>query len=149
MQLFEEINNDLKQAMREKKALDLSVLRMLVSSLQNKKISLGKDAELSDEIVTEVVKSEIKKRKDSILSYRDGGRDDLAEAEEKEISIIEKYMPEQMSQEELEKVVKEVIDSMGEVGPGDFGKVMGAVMGRVKGKADGTMVSGAVKQLLS
>jgi hypothetical protein len=145
--LLEQINNDLKAAMKSRDAETLSVLRMLIAAARNKEITLRKDgeAELNDEQVVEVAASEIKKRKDSAEAYIVGGRQELADKESAEIKILEKYLPEQMSDEELEKVVKEVVDS----GADNFGKVMGQVMARVKGKADGVKVGEMVKKLLA
>lgn len=147
--LLETINNDLKQSMKDRAVFELSVLRMLISAIKNKKISLGKDFEMKDSDVVDVIKSEIKKRKDSETTYRDAGRMDLAEKEEKEIKTLEKYMPEQMSEEEIEKMVLETISQLSASGVKDFGKVMGAMMGRIKGKADGDLVSGTVKRILN
>jgi len=144
--LLEQININLKEAMLAKKAEIVSVLRMLIAAIRNKEITLRKDgaAELSDEQVLEVISSEVKKRRDSIEAYIQGGRQELADKESSEIKILEKYLPEQMSDEELEKVVKEVIAA----GDENFGKVMGQVMARVKGKADGGKVGEMVKKLL-
>lgn len=144
--LLEQINQDLKQAMLNKEAELTSVLRMLISAIRNKEITLRKDgkAELSDEQVLEVISSEVKKRRDSVEAYISGGRQELADKENAEIKILEKYLPEQMSDEELEKVVKEVIAG----GDENFGKVMGQVMAKVKGKADGGKVGEIVKKLL-
>jgi hypothetical protein len=144
--LLEQINQDLKQAMLKKEVEILSTLRMLIAAIRNKEITLRKDgeAELSDEQVLEVISSEVKKRRDSIEAYISGGRQELADKENSEIKILEKYLPEQMSDEELEKVVKEVIAT----GADNFGKVMGQVMSRVKGKADGGKVGEMVKKLL-
>ena len=145
-------NDDLKNAMRAKSELELSTLRMLISALKNKKITLGGGGnieELTDEQIIEVVQSEIKKRKDSIASYEQGGRQDLVDKENSEIKVLEKYMPAQLSEEEIEKVVKEIVSSMGEVKDSDFGKVMGQAMGRLKGKADGSKVTEIVKKVLA
>ncbi len=148
MSLKEQINKDLKEFMQAKNELGVSVLRMIISAIRNKEISLrkGESVELSDDQIQEVLKSEIKKRKDSIYSYKDAGRHDLAEKEEQEIDIIEKYLPEQMSDEDLTKIVKEIIDQNEDK---NFGKIMGQVMGKVKGQADGNRVSEVVKKLLS
>ncbi len=149
--LKEQIDNDLKQAMRNKEAETLSVLRMLLSAVKDREISLrsGEDVSLSDEQVLEVLSSEAKKRKDSISAYERGGRADLAEKEKNEIKILEKYLPEQMSDEELKNIVKEVVETHSGASLRDFGKIMGAVMPRVKGKADGNKVGEAVKKALS
>jgi len=147
--MFDQINNDLKQAMRDKDAFRLSVLRMLLAALKNKKIELGQDEVLTDEVVTSVIKTEIKKRKDSVVAYTDGGRQDLADNEKKEVEILEKYMPEQMSEAEVEKIVKSAIEELDASSPSDFGKVMGAAMAKTKGQADGNMVSALVKKNLA
>jgi len=146
--MFDQINNDLKQAMRDKDSFKLGVLRMLLSALKNKKIDLGQDAELTDDVVISIIKTEIKKRKDSMSSYIEGNRTDLADNEKKEIEVLEKYMPEQMSEEEIEKIVKEVIAQVGANGPSDFGKVMGASVSKMNGQADGNTVSMIVKKML-
>lgn len=145
--LLEQINQNLKEAMKSKDAETLSVLRMLIAAARNKEITLRKDgqAELSDEQIIEVVASEIKKRRDSAEAYHNGGRPELADKENSEIKILEKYLPEQLSDEELEKIVQEVVAS----GADNFGKVMGQVMARAKGKADGNKVGEIVKKLLA
>lgn len=145
--LLEQINQDLKLAMRNKQTDVLSVLRMLIAAMRNKEITLrrGGVAELTDEQAAEVAASEIKKRRDSAEAYRQGGRPELADKESAEIKILQKYLPEQMSDEELEKVIAEVVAG----GASDFGRVMGQVMARVKGKADGARVGEAVKKLLA
>ena len=152
--LLEQINSDLKAAMIAKDAFSLSVLRMLIAVTRNKEIALRKDgvAELTDEQIIEVVASEIKKRKDSVEAYTSGGRQELADKEASEIKILEKYLPEQMPDSELEKVVREVMAAgatdlpAGEAG---FGRIMGQTMARVKGKADGGKVGEIVKKLLA
>ncbi|MDO8668558.1 MAG: GatB/YqeY domain-containing protein [bacterium] len=144
--LLEKINEELKQAMKSKDGETTSVLRMLISSIRNKEISLrsADKVELSDEQIIETIGSEIKKRKDSVEAYAKGGRQELALKETSEIKILEKYLPEQLSDEELEKIIKEIIAA----GATDFGKVMGQTMARVKGKADGNRVGSLVKKLL-
>ncbi|MCG2697580.1 GatB/YqeY domain-containing protein, partial [Candidatus Parcubacteria bacterium] len=109
--LRQQINNDLKQAMLNKEAETLSVLRMLISSIRNQEIALrkGEDVSLTDEQIVKVLRSEIKKRKDSILAYEQGNRRDLAEKEKSEMQILEKYLPPELSDEEVEKIIKEVL----------------------------------------
>jgi len=145
--LLEKISQDLKAAMIAKNAAVLSTLRMLIAAARNKEITLrqGGEAELSDEQVIEVVASEIKKRKDSIEAYAAGGRPELADKESAEIKVLEKYLPAQLSDEELEKIIKEVIVA----GATDFGRAMGQTMAKVKGKADGAKVGEMVKKLLA
>jgi len=122
---------------------------MIMAALKNKKIELGNKNELTDEEAAGVLKTEVKKRRDSASVYEAGNRDDLAEKEKAEIAILEKYMPAMMDEAEIEKITKDVIASLGEIGPKDFGKVMGAVMAKVKGKADGGSVNRAVKKVLA
>lgn len=147
MNLKEKILADLKIAMQAKNELEVSVLRMLLSAIRNKEISLrsGEDVSLSDEQTQEVISSEIKKRKDSVSSYQEASRKDLADKEESELKILEKYLPEQLSDDELKLIVGKVVS---ESDDNNFGKIMGQVMGLVKGKADGNRVSQAVKDLL-
>ena len=95
-----------------------------------------------------VLKSEVKKRRDSITAYTEGNRKDLADHEKKEIEILDKYLPEVMSEEDVEKIVKDVISEQGEATMADFGKIMGLAMGKTKGQADGNVVSSMVKKLL-
>jgi uncharacterized protein YqeY len=152
MSLKEKINNDIKDAMRAREAETLSVLRMLNSAIKEREISLrkGEDVSLSDEQVIQVIASEVKKRKDSVAAYEQGGRKDLSDKENNEIKILEKYLPEQMSDEELEKVVKNIVETcQWHVSLQDFGKIMGQVMPKVKGKADGNRISEMVKKILS
>ncbi|MDD5294836.1 MAG: GatB/YqeY domain-containing protein, partial [Patescibacteria group bacterium] len=132
--MLEKINGDLKKAMQGKDELAVSVLRMLISAVRNKEISLrkGEKIELVDEQIIEVIKSEIKKRKDSVEAYSAGGRSDLAEKEKKEEGILASYLPPQMGDEELEKIIRETVASLGEVSQKDFGRIMGQVMGKTK-----------------
>lgn len=149
--LYEKINSDLKNAMKTKSEAELSVLRMLATAVRNKKImeygASGQD--LSDDEVIPIIKTEVKKRNESIRLFKEGGRDDLAQNEESELEYLERYLPEQMTVEKVEEVVNEVIKEMGEISQSDFGKVMGQVMTKLKGQADGNVVSAAVKKVLS
>ncbi|HAM88699.1 MAG: hypothetical protein US83_C0003G0062 [Candidatus Falkowbacteria bacterium GW2011_GWC2_38_22] len=149
--LNEKIANDLKQAMIAKDAFTLSVLRMLKTAIKNKMIALGDGGknELADEQIVEIVSAEIKKRKDSIEAFLSGGRQDLADKEKTEIEVLAKYQPEQMSEEELRKIITETISALGQVTANDFGKIMGALMPKVKGKADGNLVNKIVKEILA
>lgn len=152
MSINDQIKENLKQAMRDKNEIKLSVLRMLTGAIRNKEISLretGAEVELSDEQVQDVIKSEVKKRNDAISSYESGGRADLAAKEKEEAGILEEYLPPQLSEEEIEKEVRELIAGLGEVGSSDFGKVMGQAMAKLKGRADGNKVTAAVKKCLN
>ena len=165
MSLKERIQADIKKAMPEKDQLKVSVLRMLMAAVFNKekekraKLSKTKDppaggekldelSKLTDEEIIEVISSESKKRQDSIEQYEKGNRQDLADQEKKELEILMKYLPEQMTEEEIRKLVKEKVEELGASGSKDIGKVMGALMPQLKGKADGTAVNKIVQEEL-
>lgn len=124
----------------------MGVLRMTLAQLKDERIRLQK--ELTDEDVIRILAKGVKSRKDSVESYRSGGREDLAEKEAFEISVLEQYLPEQMSEEDVRAVVAEVIRQTGAASMKDMGKVMGPAMARLKGKADGKMVQDIVRALL-
>ena len=158
----EKIQENIKKAMQEKDELKLSVLRMVSSAVFNKekdnraKLSkAGEDeskldemSKLTEEEVIEVISSEVKKRKDSIEQYEKGGRSDLAENEKKELEILMDYMPEQISEDEIRKIVKEKIKELGISSSQETGKLMGAIMPQFKGKTDGNIVSKIVQEEL-
>jgi uncharacterized protein YqeY len=146
--LKEKIENDLKQAFREKNEIAVSTLRMLRAAILNAEIAAMRK-EFTDEDVIKVIASEIKKHKDSIAEYEKGGRQDLVEKEKKEMEILMKYMPEEMSEEEIKKVVEEKIKELGASSQADFGKVMGAVMKVVAGRARGEVVGKVVREMLA
>ncbi|HBP01504.1 MAG: GatB/YqeY domain-containing protein [Candidatus Moranbacteria bacterium GW2011_GWE1_49_15] len=146
MSLREKILSDLKAAMKEGDAAKRDVLRLLDSAIKNSEIEKKKREEgLSEEEVLEVLSRAMKQRQDSVTQFEKGSRPDLAEKEKQEMAIISVYLPEQLSQEEVEKAVREIVAKMGEISAADFGKVMGQAMGQLKGKADGNAVSKAVK----
>jgi len=148
MSLLETLNQDMKNAMRNKDKQTLSVIRMVKASLQNEAIKLGKDT-LSEEEELTVLARELKQRKDSLHEFKEAGRDDLADPLAKEIEILQVYMPKQLTEEELEAIVVETIASVGATSKQEMGKVMGALMPKVKGKADGTAVNKLVQKHLS
>ena len=159
------IQEGLKAALIQKKELELSVLRMLLAAISNKETEkrtkiwkakpelkseeLEKESQLADEEILEVVSSEIKKRKESILEFEKGGRNELAEKEKTEMEILKIYLPEQLPEEEVKKLVKEAVEKVGAKEMKDMGKVMAELMPKVKGKADGSLVSKIVKESLS
>ncbi|OGH16566.1 MAG: glutamyl-tRNA amidotransferase [Candidatus Levybacteria bacterium RIFCSPHIGHO2_02_FULL_40_18] len=148
--LKDKIQEDLKQAMVAKDELRLSTIRLLKSAIQYHEIQKGGAGYgATDEDVIEVIGREIKKRNEAIELYKQGGRNELAEKEQKELEILKSYLPEQMSEDEVRKLVEEAISSIGASGIQDMGKVMGALMPKVKGKADGTLVSNIVREALS
>jgi len=146
-ELVKKIEEDLKKAMIVKEAEKLSVLRMLKTAIKNKEISMrtGEEVKLSDEQVIETIKSEVKKRNDSILLYEQGARFELAEKEKNEIKILEKYLPPALSDAEIERIVKEVVL---EKENKNFGEIMKEAMVRMKGGADGGRVSRIVREVL-
>ena len=147
MGLKEQIPEDIKNALRNKSALELSVLRMLQSALKNKEIDKNK-AELTDEDVISVVGAEIKKRRDAAKEFEKVNRADAADQEKAEIEILMKYMPEQMGEDEIRNIVKRAVEETGAQGMKDIGKVMKILMPQVKGKADGSVVNTIVREEL-
>ncbi len=145
--MLDRLQEDMKNAMRSGDRNKLSVLRMLISEFKNERIRTGKD--LSEKESIGLVKSALKKRKDSAKMYRDGNRPDLAEKEELEIAVIEQYLPEQLSMEETEKIVSEIVAETGASGMKDMGKVMGLFMAKYRAVADGNIVQEVVKRKLS
>ncbi|AXI40146.1 hypothetical protein CX649_11075 [Bacillaceae bacterium ZC4] len=148
MGLLERLNQDMKQAMKNKEKDRLSVIRMVKASLQNEAIKLGK-SELTEEEELTVLSRELKQRKDSLQEFENAGRSDLVEKVKAEIAVITEYMPEQLSEEELIQIIKTTISEVNATSKSDMGKVMGAVMPKVKGKADGSLVNKLVQGLLS
>ncbi len=147
LNLLDRLTADMKSAMKNKDKQKLSVIRMVKSSLQNEQIKLGR--ELTDDDSLTVLNRELKQRKDSLHEFEQANREDLASKLRDEIVILDDYMPEQLSEEEVSAIVKETIDEVGASTKADMGKVMGAVMPKVKGKADGGLVNRLVQQHLS
>jgi uncharacterized protein YqeY len=165
--LKQKIQEEINLALKGRKETVLSTLRVLLAAVlsreKEKRYKIAKDlpenknfteqelvekSQLSDQEIIEVLATEVKKRKDSITEFEKGGRKDLAVKEKAEIEILQKYLPEQMSGEEVEKIVKEAVEKTGAKEIRDMGKVMSQIMPRVKGRADGTMVSSIVKKML-
>lgn len=149
MTLKEKIIADLKDAMKSGETLKRDTLRMLDSMVKNTEIEKKKrETGLNDEEVLEVISKAVKQRKDSLKQFEEGGRPELAEKEKAELEILEPYLPQQISDEALDGVVKEVIAETGAQSVSDLGKVMGSVMAKVKGQADGNRVREMVKAIL-
>lgn len=145
--MMDKIQSDLKQAQLARDDVKVSTLRLLLSEIKNAQIAKG--VPLLDEDIVTVVKKEIKKRKEASSAFRNGNREEAAQKEEAESRILEGYLPTQLSNEELTKVVEDTITEIGASGIQDMGKVIGAVMDKVKGNADGGTVSALVKTKLS
>lgn len=151
MSLKEKILDDLKAAMKAQNTDRTRVLRSIKAKILEKEISERKQGEsaLSDDQIVDVLMKAAKQRKESIDQFKDGGRDDLVEKEEMELELIENYLPEMMSEDDVRKAVKDQIEQMNAESMADMGKVMGALMGRLKGKAEGALISRIVKEELS
>ncbi len=145
MTIHQQIEEDLKAAMKAHDELRLSTLRLVRSAFKNKEIDSGK--ELSDQDAVAVMRTMLKQYKDALNDFTTAGRTDLAERQTKEIGIIEGYLPQQMGEAQVEEVCKSVIGEMNAT-LSDAGKVMGAVMKRLAGQADGAMVKQVVERLL-
>ncbi|MFC4183650.1 GatB/YqeY domain-containing protein [Saccharococcus thermophilus] len=148
MSLLDRLNNDMKQAMKNREKEKLSVLRMLKAALQNEAIKLNK-GELSEDEELTVLSRELKQRKDSLQEFENAGRADLVEKTKVELEIVQSYMPKPFTEEELLEIIKQTIAEVGASSKADMGKVMGAIMPKVKGKADGSLVNKLVQQQLS
>lgn len=151
MSLKDEIMSDLTRAMKEKDTDTLRVLRSLKSKLLEREISerTGGEAELSDEQAVEVLMKAAKQRRESIEQFESGGREDLAGREREELEVIESYLPEMLSEEEIREVAREQIAKLGAENISDMGRVMGVMMDKLKGQAEGSLVSKVVKEELS
>ncbi|RLB05694.1 MAG: GatB/YqeY domain-containing protein [Deltaproteobacteria bacterium] len=147
MSLLDQIHSDLKEAMKAKDSIRLGALRLILTAVKNKEKELRR--ELEEREVLQIVSNQIKQRKDSIEQYRKGGREDLVQKEEQELEILQAYMPQQLSEEELEKLVTETIKEVGATSVKDLGKVMKAIMPRIAGRADGKVVNQMVRAQLS
>ena len=142
-----EIQTEISSAIKSGDKVRALVLRGLLSEIKNLEIDLkAKGEDLTDELTLSVLLREAKKRRESIAAYKTGKRDDLAEAEEQELKILESYLPTQMTEDEIKQTVREIIASAG--ANAQFGQIMQQTMAKLKGKADGAKVSQVVKELL-
>ena len=147
MTLVERINEDMKSAMKAQDKETLSVVRMMKSAVQMAKIELKHD--LSDEEVVDVISKQIKMRKDSVLEFKNAGRDDLAEQYNREIEVLNKYMPEQLSKEEVEKIIDDAFTLINPTSNKQMGLIMKEVNPKVRGKYDMGEISKIIKDRLS
>ncbi|HUG87801.1 MAG TPA: GatB/YqeY domain-containing protein [Actinomycetota bacterium] len=137
---------ELREAMKARDRTRLATLRLLTAAVRNREVELGHD--LSDEELQAVASTEVKRRREAAEAYEQGGRPELAQQERAEQAILETYLPEQLSDEELDAIIDEAVAATGASGPGDVGRVMGQVMGKAKGRADGNEVRRRVAQRL-
>ncbi len=144
--LREQVNNDMKAAMKAKEVEKRDALRLLLSAF--KQIEVDERKELTDEDVLKIIQKQVKQRQDSAAQYKEAGRDDLLAKEEAEIATFMVYMPKQLDDAELESAVAAIISEVGAESMKDMGKVMGAASAKLSGQADGKRISACVKQLL-
>jgi hypothetical protein len=155
MELKNKIESDLRDAMKSRDQLRTSALRMVVAAIQNKEIEergmkkLKQGENLDDTGVLKVISILAKQRQESIEMFKKGGRDDLVNKETAELALLEKYLPSQMSESEIEKIVEEAVRSSGAAGPKDMGNVMKIVMPQIAGRADGKIVNEIVRRKLT
>lgn len=147
MSLKHQITEDMKTAMRAKDSERLGTIRLLLAAMKQKEVD--ERIELDDTAVVAIVDKLVKQRKDSVTAFTQGGRTDLADKEAAEIQVLEVYLPQRLSADEVAVEVKAIVAELGAKGPGDMGKVMGAVKARLAGKADMGQVSAAVKAALA
>jgi hypothetical protein len=150
MTLTDQLQADLKDAMRAKDKVRLRTIRSLRTALTEKEIELRSSSEtVSEEDALRVVQKQAKQRRDAIEQYEEAGRADLAQKEQDELEIIESYLPEQLGDDEIRKVLHEIIAATGAASPRDMGKVMGAAMKRLRGRADGRRINELARDLLT
>jgi uncharacterized protein YqeY len=147
--LFDRISADIKTAMLAREKVALEALRGIKKEFLEAKTAKGSDGTLPDDLAVKILQKMVKQRKDSAQIYADQGRGDLADNELAEVVVIEKYLPAQMSAEELEAVIRDIIVKVGATGPQDMGKVMGTATKQLAGKAEGRLISEQVKTLLN
>ena len=147
MGLKKRLQDDLKQALRDREEIRKTTLRLALAAIKNAEIAQGK--ELDDEGLIAVLSQQAKQRRESIDQFRKGSRDDLVAQEEAELQILLEYLPPQLSEDEISTRAREVIAEMGATSPAQMGEVMRVLMPQLRGKADGRVVSAMVKQILS
>lgn len=153
MSLKQTIQEDLKTAIKNKDSERISALRLLLNEIiikeKQKRAEAGKEVELTDEEVQALAGTSVKKNREAIEEFRKGQRADLIEKTEREIGVLQNYLPEQLAEEEVEKLVSRAITSLSAESPKDIGRVMGEVMPKLKGRADGNLVRKIVQEKLS
>lgn len=148
MKIFDEVNNGIKEAMKARDKVKLEALRGIKKVMLEAKTAEGSSGELSDTDAVKIITKLAKQGKDSAAIYKEQGRDDLAQAELEQVAVFETFLPEMMSDEELGKAVKLIVEKTGASGMKDMGKVMGVATKELAGKADGKAISEKVRSLL-
>ena len=146
-EIAERLSAQIKEAIKSGDRTRLQTVRLLATSVRNREVELGRD--LTEDDLVEVATREMKRRKEAAEAYDRAGRAELAERERAERAILEAYVPEQLSEDEVRAAIEEAVASTGATGPGDMGKVMGQVMGRLKGRVDGGEVNRLVRERLA
>jgi uncharacterized protein YqeY len=146
MTIKERLSEDLKIAMKSGDVVTRSTIRLVLSAVKNEEIEKRKESD--DQAVTEVLARMTRQYRESVEMYQNASRNDLVASEQAELAVIMRYLPEQLSQDEVLALVKQAVEDAGAFGPGDRGKVMGRLMPQLRGKADGTMVNTVVTELL-
>ncbi len=147
MRILDQLNRDMKTAMKAKDRESLTTIRMIKSSIQNEEIAKGRDLDADEELT--ILAREKKQRLESLEEFKKADRTDLVEKLEAEIKVVDNYLPEQLSDDEVRELVQETIDEVGAESMKDMGSVMSAVMPKVQGRADGGQINGLVRELLS
>jgi len=147
MSLTERLNSDLRDALRRREEDRKAALRMVLAALHNAEIQVGGD--LDEGAILGVLAKEAKQRRESIEEFRKGGREDLVAREEAQLAVIQQYLPQQMSREEIVEAARAVIGEVGAQGPGDKGKVMPILINQLRGRADGREINAVVTELLA
>lgn len=147
MRILDQLNQDMKTAMKAKDRESLTTIRMIKSSIQNEEIAKGRDLDADEELT--ILAREKKQRLESLEEFKKADRTDLVEKLKAEIKVVDNYLPEQLSDDEVRELVQETIDEVGAESMKDMGSVMSAVMPKVQGRADGGQINGLVRELLS
>lgn len=148
-ELKNKLQSDLNGAIKSRNTVVAETIRMVLSAITNEEVAGKEKRELSDAEVITVLTREAKKRREAAEAFENGGRADRAAAERAEGEVIASYLPEQLSEDEIKKLISETIAAVGAAGPADMGKVMGSLKAKVAGKADGALVSSLVKEALN
>ena len=148
-ELFDTLDSDMKQAMRDRDKTRLSAIRMIRSALQNALIAKGPDGSIDDAEAADVLAREARQRRESIEEFRKAGRDETIPEQEQELAVVLAYMPQRLSRDEIAEEAQKLIAELGARGPGDRGRVMGALMPVMRGRADGRDVADVVQGLLT
>lgn len=149
MSLKQKLQSDLNEAIKSRNTVGAETIRMILAAITNEEVAGKEKKELSDAEVITVLTREAKKRREAAEAFENGGRADRAAAERAEGEVIAGYLPEQLSEDDIKKLIAETIAAVGASGPSDMGKVMGGLKAKVAGKADGALVSSLVKEALN